>query len=176
MLDVVMAKPKPMLHVVGRRELPLRLVVCWSRGAMFASSHFGIAQSGWQPYNVPLRIRVINLQHRFDICHTMPYIMQWLLYACFSCPSVWARNGVINFVRSTWVIFGTRWQVQFPFGGTKQLCALHVTIMGVKTCCSWIRLYVLCHWLWISTLGNSLKLQWCWIMAFTSGPPFNHDL
>lgn len=46
MLDVVKAKPKPMLHVVGRREPPLRLVVCWSRGAMFASSHFGIAQSG----------------------------------------------------------------------------------------------------------------------------------
>ena len=48
--------------------------------------HFGIAQSpcnglhclttfgrvGWQPYNVPLRMRILNLQHRCGICHTMP--------------------------------------------------------------------------------------------------------
>ena len=68
MFDVNMVKPKPMLHIVGGRGLSLYFFVCWSRGAVFVSSHFGIAQSpcnglhcptsldgvGWKPYYVPL--------------------------------------------------------------------------------------------------------------------------
>ena len=90
-LDIVMVVPKPMLNIVGGRKL--LLFVCWSIVVTFASSHFGIAQRsyndlhcpisfsrvGWQPYNVPLGIRVIDFQHRCGTCHTMPCIIQWLL-------------------------------------------------------------------------------------------------
>ena len=187
-----MAKPKFILHIVGGRELFLHQFVRWSKGVMFVKSHFANAQSlcnglhcptsfgkvRWQPYHVPLGFRAVNLQHQCAMSHTMPYIIQWLLYACYFFRSVWARKGVIQFVGLIWVAFGTgcRVEIEFSFGGTKQNFGLQGTILGVKfvlkTLCPWIRLHGLCHWPWISTLGNSFKLQSCWIMAYTSGPTF----
>lgn len=114
---------------------------------------------------MPLGFRVVNLHHQCDMCHIMPCKIQGLLYAFFFHLGVWARNGVVHFVGLLWVIFGAKWQVEFPFGGSKQFCALQGTIFDVKTFYPWIRLYGLC--LWISTLGNSLKLQWYWSMALS---------
>ena len=52
---------------------------------------------------------------------------------------------------------------------------------SIKTLCSWIRLRGHCYQNYISTFGNSLKLQECWIMVFNSGPtsqqwPLMHNL
>ena len=52
-----------------------------------------------------------------------------------------------------------------------QFNGLHCPTFGM-----WIRLHGFFYWLWNSAFGNSLKLQWCWIIAFTSAPSFNHDL
>ena len=41
--DIIKAKPELVLHIVG--GVVLLTVVCWSKGAMFANSDFGIAQS-----------------------------------------------------------------------------------------------------------------------------------
>ena len=78
MLDVVKAKPKPMLHIVGVMKFLLQAFVCWIRGAMFVSSDFGIvgckhgkldqknfANILWQMWgpicNVPLRSGMVIL-------------------------------------------------------------------------------------------------------------------
>ena len=45
MLDAVMEKPRPMLHIVGEREFLCYFFVRWRKNAMFANSHFGNAQS-----------------------------------------------------------------------------------------------------------------------------------
>ena len=87
------------------------------------------------------------------------------LLCMFFCPSVWARKGVVHFVALTWVAFGTKWKIKFPFGGTKQLCDLQGTMIVFKTFYHWIGFHGLCNWPWISTLGNSLKSQWWWIVA-----------
>ena len=126
---------------------------CWWKGDFFfLSSYIGVevpcllvptlAQSpcnglhcptsfgrvGWQPYNVPLVIRVVNFQHWCGMYYTMPCIIQGLLCACLLLfPCGWMRNGVVHFVRSMWVTFNIGWQFQFLCGETKQLCALQVT-------------------------------------------------
>ena len=41
-LDIVKAKSKRMLHIVGRRELLLCLFVCWRRDVMFTNLHFAL--------------------------------------------------------------------------------------------------------------------------------------
>ena len=68
MFDVVRAKPKLVLHIVGGVILLLQSLVRRSRGAMFSNPDFGVAKSpginlhgptsfskiGWQSCNVPM--------------------------------------------------------------------------------------------------------------------------
>lgn len=73
-LDVVMAKPKLVL-IVGGVVFLLQSLVSGSRGAIIASSNFGVTQRPyiglhcstsfgrveWQPCNVPMERRSISL-------------------------------------------------------------------------------------------------------------------
>lgn len=90
------AKPLLMLHIIGGIELLFHPFVCWSKGTMFTSSDFGVAQSrsiglhcsmsfggvGWQSWNVPLENMGFNLQHRCGMCHNMLYKFRQVLYTC----------------------------------------------------------------------------------------------
>ena len=122
-LDVVKAKPKLILHVVDGITLPFQSIVRRSRGAMFASFDFGIAQSpdiglhcptsldiiGWQFCNVPMGRRTISLKHRCGMCHIMPCKIQGLHYACPFSPSIWAKIWVTHSDRSMWIAIYTKW-------------------------------------------------------------------
>ena len=58
------------------------------------------------------------------------------------------------------------------FGIPKQLRSFQVTIPSVKIICAWIGLHYICQQLGISTLGNNLQVQRCWIGPFTKSSPF----
>ena len=104
-LDVIMAKPNaPHCWWKGTSSsclLVLTLAQSPCYGLHWPTS-FG--RVGWQPYNVPLIIRVVNLRHRCSMYHTMPCIIEELLYAWW--------NGIVHFVGSMWVAFNTGWHFQ----------------------------------------------------------------
>ena len=58
-----------------------------------------------------------------------------------SCPGVRVRNGVIYFDGSMRIAIITRWQVEFLFGGPKQLRQFQYTVHDVRVLCPWIKRY-----------------------------------
>lgn len=106
MLDVVMAKLKFILHIVGGAILLLQSLIRSSKGTMFARSDLDIAQSpsidllrsisfgkvGWQSCNVPTGRMIISFNT--DVVYVPHHVLQnSRIYLCmpFS-PSIWAKN------------------------------------------------------------------------------------
>lgn len=113
-----------MLHIVGGRELLVYLFVHENKGAtMFASSHFGVAQSPCNGLCCPTsfgRVGVATLQcaTRNQDCQSLAlmwYVPHYALHysktllCTFSfCPSVWGKE---------WSILSNRCELHLTLGG-----------------------------------------------------------
>lgn len=122
-----MAKPKLMLYIIGGIKLIFHPFICWSKGAMFTTSDFGIAQSlsiglhcpisfgkvGWHSWNVPLEYMGCNLQHRCGMYRNMLYKFQQLLYTCSFFLVIRNKIGMVHFARLMWIALGNGGEVSY---------------------------------------------------------------
>ena len=170
LLDVVRAKPKFMLHIVGGVKFFFKPFVSWSRNPMLASTDFCIAQNTSIGLHCPILLNWVgekfsNVSRRAwqsisktkcGMSHAILCGIQKLLYLCTLCSSIRAINGVVHFVESTWVAISTRWQIKLPFSRPKQLWAIQGTIPSVKILGPRIRSHGICQQLRISIAHSNL--------------------
>lgn len=140
MLDVVMTKPKLILHIVGRAEYFFHPFVHWNKGAILTLALYRVhvlayhcptfhGRVGWQSCNVWIGTMVLNLLKRCGMRRTILTTVEDSFYACHFCPSAWTSNEIVHFVRLIGVVISIGWQVELPFGGPKQFWALQYTTM-----------------------------------------------
>lgn len=117
---------KTHIHVVGGTEFLLQSFVCFDfciaqSSCIDPHCPIFLAELGGSFCNVPLWRLVVHFIHQCGTSHTIIFFIQWLLCVLMSCKRATLRNGIVNHNGSMGVAIGTGWQIQFPYGKTKQL-------------------------------------------------------